>query len=297
MIVILILTLSIAFQSWAQQTATNTGNTETQATVPQIKHPDDVIVIDLPNLPGNAKPLEMVLVKSGTFTMGSPLDERGRHDWEWPSHQVTITKNFYLGKYEVTQAQWMAVMGTNPAEEHGLGPNYPVYFVSWNECQAFLQRLNQSGEGLFRLPTEAEWEFACRAGTRTRYSHGDVMECGDVCERCEEHERYMWWCGNNSPSGAKEVGLKQPNPWGLYDMHGNVYEWCKDWWGPPFARGAAVDPQGPTTGTFRVLKGGGWAYDSLGCRSAFRYGYTPENQRSYDGFGFRLLREISAQPE
>lgn len=248
------------------------------------------ISIQLPQLKAEAKPLEMVLIRSGSFTMGCPSDESGRHDWEWLPHDVTITQDFYLSKYEVTQAQWEAVMGTHPSKRFGTGPNYPVYFVTWMDCQEFIQKLNQLGQGTFRLPTEAEWEYACRAGTTTRFSHGDVLDCGDVCESCDEHERYMWWCGNNDPFGAKEVGLKLPNPWGLYDMHGNVYEWCSDWWQEPDTREATVDPQGPDEGTHRVLRGGGWSYDAAGCRSAFRYGYSPDSRRSYSGFGLRLLR-------
>lgn len=247
--------------------------------------------VSLPGLPAEAKSLEMVRIQAGTFMMGSPLNERGRHEWEWPPHSVTITQDFYLGKYEVTQAQWEALMGSNPAKNYGMGPNYPVYYVSWNDCQAFIQRLNEMGQGYFRLPTEAEWEYACRAGTTTRFSHGDVLLCGDVCESCAEHDAYMWWCGNNRPNGAKAVGVKLPNPWGLYDIHGNVYEWCADWWQEPYDRGPVTDPQGPDSGSFRVLRGGGWSYDALGCRSAFRYGYAPDNPRSYGGFGFRLLRE------
>ncbi len=253
-----------------------------------------VITLRLPDLVPEAKPLEMVRIPAGTFTMGAPVEERARHEWEWLPHSVTISQDFYLGKYEVTQAQWQTVMRFNPAKEHGTGPNFPVYYVSWNDCQKFIRRLIELGLGTFRLPTEAEWEYACRAGTTTRFSHGDVLDCGDVCERCEIHDQYMWWCGNNRPQGVKEVGLKQPNAWGLYDMHGNIYEWCLDWWENPFERGPVVDPQGPKTGTHRILRGGGWSFDALGCRSAFRYGYAPDNPRSYSGFGFRLVKEVSS---
>ncbi|MBI1387164.1 MAG: SUMF1/EgtB/PvdO family nonheme iron enzyme [bacterium] len=256
-----------------------------------------VIIAPLPNLSQEAKPLEMIRIPAGSFTMGAPMDERARHEWEWPPHTVTITHDFYLGKYEVTQAQWQAVMGSNPAKDHGIGPDFPVYYVTWNDCQQFIQKLNEMGLGTFRLPTEAEWEYACRAGTTTRFSHGDVLNCGDVCEQCEIHDQYMWWCGNNNPQGAKEVALKKPNPWGLYDMHGNIYEWCHDWWSNPSESGPVVDPQGPETGEHKVLRGGGWSFDALGCRSAFRYGYAPDNPHSYSGFGFRLVRDISENPE
>jgi len=246
------------------------------------------IGVDLGILPQDAKPLEMILIKSGSFIMGSASSERGRHNWEWPQHRVTITSDFYLSKYETTQAQWEAVMDSHPAHGYGVGSNYPVYYVTWNDCQEFLRRLNQTGQGLFRLPTEAEWEYACRAGTTTRFSHGDVLECEDVCEFCEEHDRFMWWCGDNRPYGAKEAGRKQPNPFGLYDMHGNVFEWCQDWWVSPYDRDDAKDPQGPKVGAHRVLRGGGWECDAAGCRSAFRYGYSPNDRRSCNGFGLRL---------
>ena len=261
--------------------------------VQHASEPSAILRIHLENLQEGAKPLEMVRIHAGTFNMGSPADERGRHDWEWLPHRVTITKDFYLGQCEVTQAQWEAVMGSNPAKGYGVGPNYPVYYVTWEDCQAFMQKINQTGQGEFRLPTEAEWEYACRSGTTIRFSHGDVPLCGDVCEPCEEHDAFMWWCGNNHPTGAKEVGMKRPNPWGLFDMHGNVYEWCNDWWQDPTERGDVIDPQGPATGTHKVLRGVGWSYDALGCRSAFRYGYSPTSRRSYGGFGFRLLRTSS----
>lgn len=254
--------------------------------------PNPTITIRIPNLPDQSKPLEMVLIQAGSFTMGAPKDEAGRHEWEWPLHPVTIRHDFYIGRYEITQAQWAALMGNHPANGYGEGPDYPVYYVTWNDCQEFILKLNEIKQGTFRLPTEAEWEYACRAGTTTRYSYGDASDCGDVCELCATHDRYMWWCGNNRPTGAKEVGLKEPNPWGLFDMHGNIYEWCLDWWQDPYPRTEIVDPQGPAEGTFRVLRGGGWSYDAAGCRSAFRYGYAPDSRRSYGGFGFRVVKEL-----
>ena len=251
----------------------------------------DTITIPLSGLPSDAKPLEMVLIPAGTFTMGSPDDERGRYSREGPQHEVTITQAFYLGKYEVTQAQWELVMGSNPSSFKGK-PNHPVETVSWDDCQSFIDKLNTLGEGEFRLPTEAEWEYACRAGTTTRFSFGDALECEDTGEvYCETADRYMWWSGNNTyggnESGTKEVGQKLPNPWDLYDIHGNVYEWCNDRYGS-YSSSSQTDPQGPTSDSTRVLRGGDWPRYTRGCRSAFRNGNSPGYR--YDGIGLRLLR-------
>ncbi len=241
----------------------------------------DTITIDLPGLPTGAKPLEMVLIPAGTFMMGSPPDEKDRDDDEGPQHEVTISQDFYLGKYEVTQAQWEAVMGSNPSYFDGK-PNNPVEDVSWNDCQDFIDNLNDMGliSGEFRLPTEAEWEYACRAGTTTRFYWGDDPKETEI-------DDYAWYGGNNSPYGTKEVGQKLPNAWGLYDMSGNVYEWCQDWYGD-YPSGPIVDPTGQQSGSSRVLRGGYWYYYLQYCRSAFRYYYSPDFRHS--GIGVRLLR-------
>ena len=251
--------------------------------------PSERLTVTLPGLPPNTKPLEMVLAPAGTFTMGSPEDERGR--WaggEWLQHTVTITTPFYLGVYEVTQAQWESVMGENPAHSYGVGADHPVYFVSWSDCQEFITRLNQMGQGVFRLPTEAEWEYACRAGTATRFSFGDALECDDGCAPCELLDQNMWWCGNAS-SQCYEVGLKTSNPWGFYDMHGNLYEWCSDWWQNPQLREDATDPQGPTTGSHRVTRGGDAYSLAMFCRSALRNRAAPDTRGN--NIGLRLVRE------
>ena len=256
-----------------------------------------VITIELPGLPRDAKQLAMVLIKPGSFMMGSAMDQRGRCDTEWLPHEVTITRPFYMGMYEITQAQWETVMGNNPSQFRG-GLNHPVEKVTWEACQKFIKRLNEFGQGTFRLPTEVEWEYACRAGTPTRFSFGDASECADAgANYCEIADRYMWWNGNNAPVGTKEVGLKLPNPWGLYDMHGNVYEWCSDRWEAPHDRGPQIDPQGPTSGsrffffwTQRVFRGGCYQHGGAkNCRSAYR-----NYEQSFDhycGLGFRLARE------
>ncbi len=244
------------------------------------------ITIDLPNLADGAKPLEMVRIPAGTFIMGSPSSERSRGFYEGPQHEVTISKAFYLGKYEVTQAQWEAVVGNNPSLFSG-HPNHPVEQVSWNDCQTFIAGLNELGQGTFRLPTEAEWEYACRAGTTTRYSFGDAMECDDVGRYCEIMDQYMWWLGNSTHQGnvssTKEVGLKLPNPWGLFDMHGNIYEWCQDWYGE-YSSSAQTDPAGPSSGSYRVYRGGGWSIFAQNCRSADRNWITPNFTDTYLGF-------------
>lgn len=189
-------------------------------------------------LPGSAT-LEMVLISPGAFTMGSPVSEEGRQSEEGPQHEVTITRPFYLSKYELTEEQWTSVMGKNLEPDFR---DYPVGFPSWDEAQDFIARLNAAvGADLYRMPTEAEWEYACRAGATTAYSFGDDPT------RLDE---YAWYV-NTKVSGflsPQPVGKKLPNAWGLYDMHGNVWEWCQDWYGP-YPSGPQVDPVGPSTGT------------------------------------------------
>jgi formylglycine-generating enzyme required for sulfatase activity len=176
---------------------------------------------------------------------------------------VTLTKPFYIGVYEVTNAQWKRVMGTVPSRWKGA--DLPVGNVGWDDANEFCRRLSalpeekQAGR-VYRLPTEAEWEYACRAGTTTKWSFGDdESRLGD----------YAWFDGN-SGNGTHPVGKKKPNAWGLFDMHGNVTEWCNDWLGD-YAKGAVTDPQGPSQGSHRVYRGGSWLYTAGDCRSAFRW--------------------------
>ncbi len=199
---------------------------------------------------------------------------------EHPRHQVTISKGFQMGKFEVTQAQWEAVMGSNPSHNYGVGDNNPVYYVSWNNCQSFVSKLNELDSGYtYRLPTEAEWEYACRAGSTTVYSYGN--DSGQLGQ-------YAWY-NDNSNSKTHPVGEKKPNAWGLYDMHGNVWEWCQDWYdGDYYDNSPGTDPQGPNSGSYRVIRGGSWNNDAGYCRSAFRYGINPDNV--YGDFGLRLVR-------
>ncbi len=258
----------------------------TSTPTPYVDEEDRVITIPLAGLPGDAKPLEMVLLNSGTFWMGSLRDSDFRRSNEWPRHQVTITKHFYIGRYEVTQGQWEAVMGANPSTFSGKGPDVPVENVSWNDCRRFIERLNNLGLGVFRLPTEAEWEYACRAGTDTHFYWGDDPDDVAVSD-------YAWY-SENSVNSPHEVGLKTPNAWGLYDMSGNVYEWCRDWFGA-YAKEAEkqTDPTGPEYGTSRVNRGGCWNLGAWNCRSAHRVGYQPHFKYSF--LGFRIVREWSGK--
>jgi formylglycine-generating enzyme required for sulfatase activity len=242
--------------------------------------PGDTIVVNIPHLAAGAKPLEMVYIPAGSFQMGSPESEIHRELDESPQHHVSISQPFYLGKYEVTQAQWLAVMGSNPYYDYGVGNDYPVYYVSWYDCLTFINRLNGMGLGFFRLPTEAEWEYACRAGTSTRFFWGDDPDYALIGD-------YAWFDGNNEPFGTKPVGLKSPNPWNLFDMCGNVYEWCYDRYGA-YPASAQTDPQGPDYGTIFVYRGGSWSYGMEACRSANRYRHS--NEFRFYVLGLRLYK-------
>jgi len=218
--------------------------------------------------------IEMVFIPAGEFQMGSPASERDQSIQGRPVHTVRITRPFYVGKYEVTQEEWRKVMGSNPSVFKG--ERKPVHYVSWNACQEFLSK---AGDGL-RLPTEAEWEYACRAGTTTAFSFaGDASDLG----------RYAWYKGN-SARNVHPVGGKLPNPWGLYDMHGNVLEWCADWHDSHYySRSPRDDPQGPSSGSVRVLRGGALGDPPEHCRSFFRWAGRPDS--GTDG-GFRVVRGL-----
>ncbi|MDD2716660.1 MAG: SUMF1/EgtB/PvdO family nonheme iron enzyme [Candidatus Wallbacteria bacterium] len=228
--------------------------------------------------------MDFVWIPAGNFTMGSPTSEVGRNADEGPQHIVTITQGFYLGKYEVTQAQWQAVMGNNPSYFQGASypnsGNLPVEQVSWDDCQSFISSLEVNGFGNFRLPTEAEWEYSCRAGTSTAYYWGD-----NVDENC------MWYY-SNSGQESHDVGTKQSNGWGLYDMLGNVWEWCNDWYGA-YSSIATADPAGSSTGSNRVCRSGSWADAASNCRTAARYCSTPEARHYY--FGLRVVADQIGQ--
>jgi len=224
---------------------------------------------------GKGVTLKLVLIPAGKFMMGDvPEPNSLRHQ-----HEVTISKPFYMGVTEVTQAQYEAVMGTNPS--YFKGATNPVEMVSWNDATEFCKKLSEKTRQAVRLPTEAEWEYACRAGSKTRFSFGDAEEgLGD----------YAWYFANSGGT-THPVGQKKPNAWGLFDMHGNVLEWCADWFGD-YSAGAATDPQGPASGTSRVLRCGAWHLVPVLCRAACRGSGTPGNRSAH--CGFRVVVSVSA---
>ena len=220
----------------------------------------------------------MVGLPAGQFLMGSPDSDPDARDSEKPQHQVKVN-SFAIGKYPVTQAQYEAVMGTNPSWFKN-NPQNPVEKVSWDDAQAFCQKLSQITGKTYRLPTEAEWEYACRAGTTTRYYFGDnANQLGD----------YAWY-GGNSQQTTHPVGQKRPNGWGLYDMSGNVWEWCEDNWHDNYI-GAPTDGSAwliNDNDNRSLLRGGSWGYYPLFCRSAFRIFLIRRVYRN-DTFGFRVV--------
>jgi formylglycine-generating enzyme required for sulfatase activity len=233
---------------------------------PQPKSGSAILTLDL----GNGVTMKLVLIRPGSFIMGSPDSEQGRGPDESPQHEVVITKPFYMGVTEVTQAQYEAVMVTNPSKFRG--PTNPVDSVIWAEAVEFCRRLSKRTRKTFRLPTEAEWEYACRAGSKTRFSFGDS----------ESALGYYAWFASNGGRMTKPVGQKKPNAWGLYDMHGNVWEWCMDWHGP-YSSGSSTDPQGAASGSLRVVRGGMWGNGTIGyLRCACRG--DPANRGDNNGF-------------
>ncbi len=224
----------------------------------------------------NGVSFKMIRIPAGKFTMGSPSHER-RRDNDERQHGVTLTKAFWMGETEVTQGLWKAVMGSNPS--YFKGDDLPVEQVSWNDIQEFIRKLNRTGSGnRYRLPTEAEWEYAARAGSTTRFSFGDDEgRLGD----------YAWYRGN-SGKRTHRVAQKKPNNWGFYDMHGNVWEWVQDWQGD-YPSGSVIDPKGPSNGSYRVLRGGCWLNGARRCRSAYRLGSRPVFRDYFLGFRLVLL--------
>jgi formylglycine-generating enzyme required for sulfatase activity len=231
--------------------------------------------------------MKLKLLPAGQFVMGSDQGEADKR-----THQVTLTKPFYVGIHEVTQEQYEKVMvqywieaeadpswdlhETNPSGFKG--PQNPVEQVSWEDAVEFCRKLSELPEEkaagrVYRLPTEAQWEYACRAGTTTEYSFGnDAESLGD----------YAWY-ESNSGEHTHPVGEKRANPWGLYDMHGNVWEWCSDWYGE-YPEGPVTDPVGASSGSFRVFRGGSWDFTAESCRSACRCGYVPSSRIDFNGF-------------
>jgi len=257
----------------------------------------------------NSIGMEFVLVPAGEFMMGSgesPDDVVAKSDdmigesgrltrqrseiiregvgQELPQHRVRITKPFFLGACEVTQGQYEAMMGKNPS--HFKGPNNPVETVSWNDAQEFCKQLTQKDGANHLLPTEAQWEYACRAGTTTPFYMGETIST-------EQANYDGYWCYGAGKKGAGRgattpVGTFSANPWGLYDMHGNVWEWCHDWLGEDYyAKSPAADPAGPGTGVCRVLRGGAWSFPPRFSRSSYRSSLAPK--AAYFMVGFRVV--------
>ncbi len=230
----------------------------------------------------NSIGMKLVLIPAGSFTMGSPVGEVGRKDNETP-HEVTISKSYYLGVYEVTQEQYEKVIGSNPSKFKGA--KNPVENLSWEDAVSFCKKLSEipkekAAGRSYRLPTEAEWEYACRAGSTTAYCFGDSAES------LEEHA----WFGERGGT-THPVGEKKANRWGLYDMHGNVWEWCQDVYETSLS-GAATDPQGPNEGAYRVFRGGGWVNGAANCRAAYRCPGGPAGLSSVNGFRVALSPSV-----
>ncbi len=232
----------------------------------------------------NSLGMEFVLINPGTFKMGSPEEEPGRFVGEI-QHKVNLTKAFYIQTTEVTQAQWQALMGDNPSSHGRCGDRCPVEQVSWDDAQQFIRKLNEKeGTDQYRLPTEAEWEYACRAGTTTAIPNGPITHF--QCNVDDNLTAIAWYCGN-SQDQIHPVAEKAPNPWGLYDMLGNVQEWCRDWFGA-YPSDEVIDPDGPEKGSYRVMRGGAWFSPVRDVRCASRFGSPPHYK--FQHIGLRLVR-------
>jgi len=236
----------------------------------------------------NGLKTKLVWIPPGDFTMGSPEDEKGR-DQDENQVPVTLTEGFWLGQHPVTQSEWRRVMQTTPWRGQDYvreGDDYAATYVSWKDAMSFCEKLTQQEQiagrlplgWKYTLPTEAQWEYASRSGTKTPFSFGDDHS---------ELGKYAWFDGNAwyaEQKYARPVGQKRANPWGLYDMHGNVFEWCRDWYTRDLAGG--TDPQGPSQGSSRVDRGGSWRINAASCRSAYRNRNAPDERN--DDLGFRL---------
>jgi formylglycine-generating enzyme required for sulfatase activity len=229
-------------------------------------------------------PTNLVFIPSGSFLMGSPSNEVGRFSDEGPQTTVTISQGFWIGKNLVTQQEYQSVIGSNPSFYTG-DPALPVEQVSWNDATNYCARRTSQERAVdkipagcyYRLPTEAEWEFACRAGTTTRFNYGDDPGYTNLAS-------HAWYTVN--AAGTKVVGQKPANPWGLYDMHGNLLEWCQDWY-DAYPGGSVIDPKGPASGDNHVLRGGSWAVPAGLCRSACRF--DDDSDAAYNDYGFRVV--------
>ena len=234
---------------------------------------------DPPKQYTNGLGMKFVWIPPGTFLMGSPKDDPDAYENEI-QHRVTLTKGFYMGVYTVTQEQWQAVRGDNPSKFQG-EKNLPVESVSWFDCQEFVKKLREEDDWPYRLPTEAEWEYSCRAGTTTPFHFGATIST----DQANYDGNYTYGNGKKGVFRANPVpvGSFPANAWGLHDMHGNVYQWCADWYGS-YPQNDIIDPQGPDSGETRVWRGGSWNYYPKYCRSASRDWHPPANRYPYLGF-------------
>jgi formylglycine-generating enzyme required for sulfatase activity len=233
----------------------------------------------------NSIDMDFVKIPAGSFLMGCSSGDTDCSEDEKPPHKVTISKSFYMGKFEVTQGQWKKVMGeglfgigeNNPSTFKSCGDDCPVENISWNDVQEFVQKLNEKeGSNKYRLPTEAEWEYSARAGSKTKYYWGETI-----------NDEYLWY-DRNSGNATHPVGKKKPNAWGLYDMSGNVWEWVGDWYGDEdYKNVIGIDPKSPKSGIFRVLRGGSLNYNAGRSRLSYRFNNDPDVRRNF--YGFRLV--------
>jgi formylglycine-generating enzyme required for sulfatase activity len=259
--------------------------TEPAGRIPESPKTRPVISVGAPREIINSIGMKFVLIPAGEFLMGSPDTDKDAFDNEKPQHRVQITRPFYLGATEVTQGQYRAATGKTPSHFQG-SDDLPVEQVSWNDAIAFCDKLNELEKGslegaCYRLPTEVEWEYACRAGSTTRYSFGDDPV------RLSDHA----WFRANSAGKTHPVGQKQPNAWGLNDMYGNVWEWCCDAYEARYdQQSPGADPLCSSEAGSRVYRGGSWVGSPRLCRSAFRRGETPGIR--YFGVGFRVARSL-----
>ncbi len=240
------------------------------------------------------------LLSADTFIMGSPEDELGRYSNREIQHEVTLTQDFYMQTTEVTQGQWETIitaaegagfltsgdLNQTPSFFSSCGSDCPVQSVSWDDIQIFISALNQFGEGTYSLPTEAQWEYAARAGSTTAFSNGPLTETG---WELDPNLDAMGWYVYNSGSVTHPVAQKDANAWGLYDMHGNVWEWCQDWYQSDLGSDPVTDPEGPGSSSSRVIRGGRWGSYSRDCRSAVRQYRGPDTRGSLNGFRLALL--------
>ena len=234
----------------------------------------------MPETITNSIGMELVLIPAGSFRMGGDKKLEQAEDHETPRHIVKISKTFYMGKYEVTQSQWSEIMNNNPSEFKG--DIRPVERVSWNDVQEFVQKLNNKEEtNKYRLPTEAEWEYAARADTESTYCFS-----GDI----KTLSQYAWY-RKNSADKTHPIGQLKPNAWDLYDVHGNVHEWCQDWFDRNYySQSPSNLPLGPSSGLAKVLRGGDWGSEDWYCRCASRSLSSPD--RRSNRLGFRLVRMV-----